>query len=276
MLATVASMTTRKAKIHGPTTRTVASNVRRLRERAGLSVPQLSGKTGELGYRIPPEAIHKIEAARDARPGARHINVDEVTVLAVALGVSPLALLLPPTVRGDTEVTGAGKLPARDAWRWARGRERLKRDRADSQGLGIYVSHGDDEDVAIDAIDREKDMQFKWENAPDDPPVSLPANMTREQMEAAIAVEDAVVAAEELGLSPKATTNRARSVALSRRSQRLAQQKEETRRAQMSQEERDKEDAQRAADRQAGKDAAQQIIREMYGNREEPPSGPST
>lgn len=272
MLTTVASMATRKAKIHGPTTRTVASNVRRLRERAGLSVPQLSGKTGELGYRIPPEAIHKIEAARDARPGARHINVDEVTVLAVALGVSPVALLLPPTVRGETEVTGVGQLSARDAWRWMRGRNRLPRDRE----MPVFSGGDDEEDAAWDQAEQERENQFRRENAPDDPPVGLPVGMTIEQLEAALAVEEAVIAAERVGLSPKAVTNRARNAAWMKRVRQTADQREADRRAQMTPEEREREDAQRAAERQAIKETAQQLNFEEHGNREEPPSGPST
>lgn len=127
MLATVANMT-RKTKNHGPTTKTVASNVRRLREGRGLSAPKLSAATKALGYEIPVEAIHKIEAAADGRPGARHINADELMVLAVALGVNPNALLLPPSLKPSdaVEVTGAHRqLHADEAWEWARGEQPL-------------------------------------------------------------------------------------------------------------------------------------------------------
>lgn len=119
---------TRKTKNHGPTTKTVASNVRRLREKQGLSVPKLSAQTEKLGYEIPVEAIRKIEAAADGRPGARHVNADELVVLALALGVNPNALLLPESLKKSelVDVTGAHRrLYAEEAWEWARGEEPL-------------------------------------------------------------------------------------------------------------------------------------------------------
>ncbi|WP_460769976.1 hypothetical protein [Nocardiopsis nanhaiensis] len=162
-------MATRKAKIHGPTTKTVAANIRRLRERVGWSVPTLATRTKELGYPVPPEAIHKIEAAAEDRPGARRINVDELTVLAVALSTTPNALMLPTTVHGNADVTGVGELSAREAWKWARGEEPLPMGArteplpADSEEeLQRYRELGTQQEI--------RRRRFQQENRPDDVP----------------------------------------------------------------------------------------------------------
>lgn len=59
--------------------------------------------------------------------GERVVTVDELTALAVVLGVSPSALLMPFTDRPDTpvDVTGRGRVPAMAAWEWADGRSTL-------------------------------------------------------------------------------------------------------------------------------------------------------
>ena len=120
MLVKVADMVSRARKTHGPTTKRVAANVRRLRQKQGMSARELSQRTSELGHEIPTEGIQKIEAAADGRPGARRIDVDELTVLSVALGVGPGTLLLPDDIREDTEVTGAGRVSGLAAWEWYR------------------------------------------------------------------------------------------------------------------------------------------------------------
>jgi hypothetical protein len=128
VLATVAYMATRRTKIHGHTTKNVARAVRRLREKRGLSAAKLSERTRSLGYEIPVEGVHKIEAAAEGRPGARHINTDELLVLAIALGVSPAALLLPldDSPEGTVEITGAGAVPADVGWDCMDGQRALR------------------------------------------------------------------------------------------------------------------------------------------------------
>ncbi|WP_156366060.1 MULTISPECIES: helix-turn-helix domain-containing protein [unclassified Nocardiopsis] len=116
-------MATRKTKFHGGSTKTVARNVRRFREAQGLSAAKLSARTAELGYEIPREGVQKIEAAADGRPGARHINADELVVLALALNTTPVALLLGTSDRANdtVEITGVGETTADQAWAWATG-----------------------------------------------------------------------------------------------------------------------------------------------------------
>ncbi|MBV2364277.1 hypothetical protein [Streptomonospora nanhaiensis] len=98
-----------------------------------MSVSDLAARSrGELSA----DAIKKIEAA--ANPEAtvvRRVDVDELVVLAVALGVNPSALLLPPTLAGDAELTGCPSVPSSAAWAWADGAAPLTGDPDDLPGF---------------------------------------------------------------------------------------------------------------------------------------------
>lgn len=102
------------------TGREVARNVRRLRDARGLSTTELSRLLAEVGRPILPTGITKIEQ------GDRRVDVDDLMALAVVLRVHPSALLLPP-LADDTEIeiTGGGRVHARDTWNWAEGKRPL-------------------------------------------------------------------------------------------------------------------------------------------------------
>ncbi|MGV9427477.1 helix-turn-helix domain-containing protein [Streptomyces sp. NPDC003656] len=115
----------------GPTARTVAANVRRLREARGLSLRGLSQLLDDVGRNLSADAINKIENCRlpDGEVSSkqtRRADVDDVTALALVLNVSPLTLLLPPA-SGDERVhlTDTVSVTAGDAWRWAEGRQSI-------------------------------------------------------------------------------------------------------------------------------------------------------
>jgi transcriptional regulator with XRE-family HTH domain len=112
----------RRAIEVGPTGRTVAANIARLRERRGLTTRQLSGVLERAGRPIPASGITRMEK------GERVVTADELAALAVAFGVSPAALLLPLTDRHDdrVEITGGGEVDALQAWEWGIGRVPLK------------------------------------------------------------------------------------------------------------------------------------------------------
>lgn len=112
----------RPAAQYGPTAATVAENVKRLRERRGLSIYQLSAMLRAAGRPITPAAVGKIERQQ------RQVNVDDLAALAVIFGVSPGALLLPLTNRADesVEITGGGTVDALRAWEWGIGRVPLR------------------------------------------------------------------------------------------------------------------------------------------------------
>lgn len=93
----------------------VRANVARVRKARGLTTYQLAQLMKDAGRPIPQSGISRIES------GLRRVDVDDLTALAVVLGVSPSALLLP--LRDDADatvpITGAGEVPADDAWSWA-------------------------------------------------------------------------------------------------------------------------------------------------------------
>lgn len=69
-----------------------------------------------MGRPIQPTGITKIEKME------RKVDVDDLMALCAGLRVNPSALLLPPDVSGDVEMTGFGVVASREAWRWADGR----------------------------------------------------------------------------------------------------------------------------------------------------------
>ncbi|GAA2118454.1 hypothetical protein GCM10009802_20110 [Streptomyces synnematoformans] len=89
-----------------------------------MSLRALSEALSGVGRALSQDAINKIEngAERDTKKQIRRVDVDDLMALAVVLGVNPSALLLPPTADGDVELTAAGMVSARVAWKWADGR----------------------------------------------------------------------------------------------------------------------------------------------------------
>lgn len=82
-------MGTRKIEL-GQTGRIVAARIRRIRERNGLNLQDLSDRLAPLGRPILPSGLSKIEM------GNRRVDVDDLTALAAALGTIPNDLLYEP------------------------------------------------------------------------------------------------------------------------------------------------------------------------------------
>lgn len=140
-----------KPQVTDETGRTVAKNVRRIRELRGLSTYELSRKLEKTGRPIAPSALAKVERAE------RRVDVGDLMALAVVLGVSPTTLLLPPDARRTAEITGAGEVDGRAAWHWAWCEQPLSlpesEDEAEraytefmlnSRPIGLFSSQGDD------------------------------------------------------------------------------------------------------------------------------------
>lgn len=104
----------------GPTGETVS---RRLAElRGGMQYKQLAERLEAIGRPIPPLGLRRIEQ------GERRVDVDDLMALAVALGVSPLTLLLPEDASYalSSRVTGvSGEVAHNVQWLWARGEQPL-------------------------------------------------------------------------------------------------------------------------------------------------------
>ena len=80
-----------------------------------MSYAELSRILGGLGRPIPPLGLRRMEA------GERRIDVDDLVALAVALGVSPIGLLMPDTDGPATPVAvvdTAEPVPAEQVWDW--------------------------------------------------------------------------------------------------------------------------------------------------------------
>jgi len=102
----------------GPTGKTVATNVRRLR--AGREYKWLSEQLRALGRDITPLAVRRIEDSE------RRVDADDLVALAVALEVSPVTLLMPVHEDDKTLVTLTGveqPVTARAAWHWLNGQD---------------------------------------------------------------------------------------------------------------------------------------------------------
>ncbi|MFS0912803.1 helix-turn-helix domain-containing protein [Microbacterium sp. 179-I 3D2 NHS] len=102
----------------GPTGETVAANIARVRRGIGMSLQELESRLDMLGRRISFSGLSKIER------GQKRVEVDDLMALAIALDVSPNALLLPIIEEPDREtaVTGAeGSLAL--FWQWATAEE---------------------------------------------------------------------------------------------------------------------------------------------------------
>lgn len=99
----------------GPTARVLAEVVRRRREELGLTYAQLSRRLTRNGRDIPTLGLRRIESCQ------RHVNVDDLVALAVALEVSPPTLLMPPDVSAGDPVALTGcpdAANAERAWQW--------------------------------------------------------------------------------------------------------------------------------------------------------------
>ncbi|MFJ9440349.1 helix-turn-helix domain-containing protein [Kitasatospora sp. NPDC101235] len=150
-------MTTGRIEV-GPSGRTVAANVKRLREARGLTLRALSAALKEHGRPLSADALNKIENGASEEPRSiRRVDVDDLMALAVVLGVSPVTLLLPADARGEAEITGAGRVHGQEAWMWAWCTDPLtlpdgdeEADRAvtefllNSRPIGLFSPQGDD------------------------------------------------------------------------------------------------------------------------------------
>ena len=99
----------------GPTGKVLAEVVRRRREELGLTYAQLSRRLTKNGRDIPTLGLRRIESCQ------RHVDVDDLVALAVALEVAPATLLMPVEVNAGDEVALTGcqrSIVAERLWNW--------------------------------------------------------------------------------------------------------------------------------------------------------------
>ncbi|WP_156178637.1 helix-turn-helix transcriptional regulator [Saccharothrix sp. ST-888] len=106
----------------------VASEVRKHRERLGLTREQLAERCASLGYPdLSYAAITNIETGRkhkDTGKRRRDVTVDELMILGYALAVPPLLLALPVGSADEVPIPPHENLiNTHLAWKWAAGHE---------------------------------------------------------------------------------------------------------------------------------------------------------
>jgi hypothetical protein len=101
----------------GETGRVVARNITTIRKARNLAYTELSARLGKLGREIPTWGLRKIES------GGRRVDTDDLVALALALNVSPVALLL--STEPSSLVPKAKTYPPERVWDWAIGVDAL-------------------------------------------------------------------------------------------------------------------------------------------------------
>jgi transcriptional regulator with XRE-family HTH domain len=112
-------------KVVGPTTKRVAANMKRIRQRRGLSLRELSRQLAGMGQPILDTGLIRVES------GERPLNADELVAVAAVLDVSPNLLLLPGPMTPMTSLSHTEPLTPDmkeslgRMWAWATGEQPL-------------------------------------------------------------------------------------------------------------------------------------------------------
>lgn len=111
----------RRGNPTGPTAANVAANLKELR--GSQSLRALSARLAEIGHPLAASALQRIES------GERRVDVDDLTALACALDVSPLALLKIPASANTGRLTGTAEHTSSELALWLQGLEPLSEQR---------------------------------------------------------------------------------------------------------------------------------------------------
>lgn len=140
----------------GPAGMAVAHNVLRLRKARNTAYAELSRRLSDIGREIPPLGLRRIES------GDRRVDADDLVALAVALGVSPVTLLMPVSDSPDDLMPATGidrDVTARQLWDWITAAMPLAGDTADVVAEFLFRAiprwqFGDRIDVVADGAGR--------------------------------------------------------------------------------------------------------------------------
>lgn len=136
----------------GPTARTVAANVRRLREDQNLSTHKLATRLRRTGSSMTPTSVQRLE------DGQRRVDVDDLMHLCRVFNVIPSTLLLPDFSDPDelVEITAHKANNPLSIWLWALG---------DLDGVGAW--DGDNFNNLSEGYQVRSDTGFRAETLPE-------------------------------------------------------------------------------------------------------------
>ncbi len=104
-----------KESARGPTSNTVKANITAVREAQNLNYTQVSERLATFGWTISAVGFRRIES------GERRVDVDDLTAIALALGVTPITLLMPQTEAPEDQAVLTGlvdSIPSGALWGW--------------------------------------------------------------------------------------------------------------------------------------------------------------
>lgn len=107
----------------GSSSKRVAANLRHIRREHDVTTAALSQRLASIGHPIADTGITKTEKED------RRVDADDLVALALALGVTPNTLLLPPVgylgASDSHQLTPAVSGSAEELWQWAQGERPL-------------------------------------------------------------------------------------------------------------------------------------------------------
>ncbi len=106
----------------GSSSKRVAANLRHIRREHDVTTAALSQRLASIGHPIADTGITKTEKED------RRVDADDLVALALALGVTPNTLLLPPVGylgASDPPAHPGSQRQRRGAWQWAQGERPL-------------------------------------------------------------------------------------------------------------------------------------------------------
>jgi transcriptional regulator with XRE-family HTH domain len=100
---------------------TAAYRIREVRERRNWNQERLADALAEIGHPVDRSVIARIEARQGTKVGtaARNITVERLLAFAVALGVSPVELIVPQSEDTDLMI-GTEAIDPKTARTWIR------------------------------------------------------------------------------------------------------------------------------------------------------------
>ncbi|MER7049529.1 helix-turn-helix domain-containing protein [Streptomyces jumonjinensis] len=137
----------------------VASQMRRARKAASLTVADASAACTDLGLPVPKTTITNLELGRRTS-----VDLGEFLVLAKVYGVPPVTLMFPLDAEGMVEVLPGQEVPTWDGLAWFTGETRLDQPAPEGSSrevLDLFRAHSDAVATALTSARMAKERRRK-------------------------------------------------------------------------------------------------------------------